>query len=195
MTEHEENKHLDELLDSALSAYSAAEPEPGLETRILSQLREAEIKEAPQLWNFKWVSAGAAVIAAVLLLVLSRVSHHPAAIPDNTVAHTERPASSQTAVKQKLPGTKNGRHYRPQKHAPVHVENAALPLNQRPSVFPSPSPLSEQERLLLSYYARTPREELVAQSNPEEPPVIGDDESNIAIPNLISVPQKSSNTR
>jgi hypothetical protein len=35
----------------------------------------------------------------------------------------------------------------------------------------------------------------VAQSHPDEPPVSGEDESGIAIPDLVHVPQKSSNTR
>jgi hypothetical protein len=194
MTEHETNRHLDELLDSALSAYSAVEPGPGLETRILANLREAESRKATRAWSFQWMWTGAAVLAAVLVLVVARISHKPVASSGNTIAHTQ-PASAETPARQKLPGSEKGARHRPQRHAAGQVENAALPLNQRPSVFPSPSPLSEQEKLLLSYYARTPREELVAQSHPDEPPAISDSDGDIALPDLVSVPQRSSNTR
>ena len=39
----------------------------------------------------------------------------------------------------------------------------------RQEVFPSPAPLSEQERLLLGYLAGTPQEEVIAQSRQERP--------------------------
>jgi uncharacterized membrane protein YdfJ with MMPL/SSD domain len=214
MTEHEQNRHLDKLLDSALSAYSAVEPGPGLETRILANLREAESRKASRPWRFKWMWAGAAVAAvaaAILMLVLPRVSHRPYTAPQSNIAHTQAPAQPVASPDNSLAHTQPApplitvqqrpsadgsslRHGR-QRSAAIPVENAALPINQRPAVFPSPSPLTEQEKLLLSYYARTPREELVAQSHPDEPPAIGDDESRIAVPDLISVPQKSSNTR
>ncbi len=216
MTEHETNGHLDKLLDSALSAYSAVEPGPGLETRILANLREAESREASRPWRFKWMWAGAAVAAvaaAILLLVLPRMSHRPytsprnnlahtqppapqpVASPDNTLAHTQPPAPPSITLQQRPPANGSRPHHARQRSAVIPVENAVLPVNQRPAVFPSPSPLTEQEKLLLSYYARTPREELVAQSHPDALPGIDDDESQIAVPDLVSVPQKSSNTR
>jgi hypothetical protein len=40
----------------------------------------------------------------------------------------------------------------------------------RREVFPTPVPLTDQERLLLGYLSRTPREELVAQSHPDPTP-------------------------
>jgi hypothetical protein len=55
-------------------------------------------------------------------------------------------------------------------------------------------PLSEQERLLLSYYSVTPREEVIAQSHPDEP-VVGDQDQTQAVPDLMHIPQKVSNTR
>lgn len=196
MTEHQD-KHLDELLDSMLSTYSAAEPRPDLETMVLAKLRDAENREESRSWNSRWLWAGAAVMAAaVLLIFLSTARHSRMAVPENVAVQKQPPAQSQPQEQQALPaGAGNMVHHQRQKHAPVRVENAGLALSQRPSVFPTPTPLSDQERLLLSYYARTPREELIAQSHPDEPPVIGDDENNVVLPDLVSVPQKSSNTR
>ena len=197
MTDHDKNKHLDELLDSALSAYSVAEPGPGLETRILAQVREVEDKTASPGRNWKWLWAGAVAITAVLVVALLLGRHSQVAAPPNNVVHTAQPpAQPVPQVPESIPvETGNARNHPPRMHVPLPQQNAALPLNQRPSVFPTPTPLSEQERLLLSYYAHTPREELVAQSHPEEPPIAGEDQSNIAVPEMIFVPQKSSNTR
>jgi hypothetical protein len=48
---------------------------------------------------------------------------------------------------------------------------------------------------LLSYLAGTPREEVIAESHPDEPPVVGDHDQTEAIPDLMHIPQKFSNTR
>ena len=44
------------------------------------------------------------------------------------------------------------------------VQNPGLELGLRPSSFPTPTPLSEQERLMLAYLNHTPREEIIAQT-------------------------------
>jgi hypothetical protein len=197
MTDHDKDKHLDELLDSALSAYSSAEPGPGLETKILAQVREAaSSKESPGR-NWKWLWAGAVAAAAVLLAALLLGRHSQVVGPGNNIVHTAPPpVQPGPQVHKSMPAsTGNARNHAPKMHVPLPQQNASLALNQRPSVFPTPTPLSEQEKLLLSYYAHTPREELIAQSHPEEPPNAGEDQSNIAIPEMIFVPQKSSNTR
>jgi hypothetical protein len=78
---------------------------------------------------------------------------------------------------------------------PAVRQNAALALSQRPAVFPTPTPLSEQEQLLLRYYTGTPREEVVAQSHPPDEPLMGDQNQTEAIPDLTHIPQKLSITR
>ena len=61
-------------------------------------------------------------------------------------------------------------------------------------VFPSPSPLSEQEKLLFRYLAHTPRAEIIAQSHPD--PQDEGEENDLSRPeNLTQLLQKSSNTR
>ena len=39
----------------------------------------------------------------------------------------------------------------------------------RLEVFPAPTPLSDQERLLMQYLASTPKEEVAAQSHSDKP--------------------------
>ena len=196
MTEHDKDKHLDELLDSALSTYSSAEPRLGLETRILANLRDAAGTAASPWRNFKWLWAGAAAAVAVLLIAFLLGRRSQIAPPANNVVRTQPPAQPAPQVHSSMPVTAgNAAGDRPKMRASLHPQSVALTLAQRPQVFPTPTPLSEQERLLLSYYARTPREELIAQSHPDEPPAIADDESALTVPDLVLVPQKSSNTR
>lgn len=207
MTELDHNQDLDKLLDSALAEYSSVEPRPGLETRILANVRAAS-KTASLPWKWRWLWAGTAAALAILLMVLFAGRRSVAPAPGDNVVQKKLPAE------QPNPGTgKSSPRRTPEVSGPApsdqenrvaaqrkmrgrpHPETVALKLEPRRAVFPTPAPLSEQEKLLLSYYAQTPREELIAQSRPEEPPVTLDDRSNIAVPELILVPQKSSNTR
>jgi hypothetical protein len=197
MTDYDQEKHLDELLDSALSAYSSAEPRPGLETRILAQVREAAGTTGSPSRNWRWLWAGAVTVAAVLLIALWMGKRTQVPTPTNNVVRThEPPAQPTTKPENSNPVTAaNPAHHRHREHGERSPQAVAVAVPRQP-VFPTPTPLSEQERLLLSYYAQTPRQELIAQSHPDEPPQVGvENQSNIAVPEVIFVPQKSSNTR
>jgi hypothetical protein len=196
MADQKKDKQMDELLDSLLAAYSSSEPRPGLETRILANLRDAESREPRSAaWNFKWLWAGMAVAAALIIIAVALIGgrHRIAAPP--AVVQTQQPAPSQPEVQRGAPvRAANTAHPRVPRSGEVRPVNSTLALNQRPQVFPTPTPLSEQEQLLLRYFAGTPREEVVAQSRPEEPPVTTEDQTE-AIPDLMHIPQKLSNTR
>jgi hypothetical protein len=196
MIDPENDRKMDEMLDSMLANYSAAEPRPGLETRILANLREAAKKERPQgWWNFKWIWAGA-VAAAIIVAAVLIGGRHRVAPPTNVVVRTSQPAPS-PEIQPHAPTVPKqvGKIHRRKPSAHTLPQNATLALRDRPAVFPTPTPLSEQEKLLLSYVAGTPREEVVAQSHPDEPPVVGAQDQTEAIPDLTHIPQKLSNTR
>ena len=223
MADQEKDKQMqaqiDDMLDSLLANYSSVEPRPGLETRILANLtsanpRDAEGREAGRgWWGFKWLWGGAAVAAAIIVgAVLMSGRRHVAPPPSNTVVQTGQPAVQQPMVQQPIiqqpqvqqpPVQSSVRGaaglerviHRHKTLAPGPQQNATLAWSQRPAVFPTPTPLSEQERMLLQYYSRTPREEVIAQSHPDEPPVVGDQDQTEAIPDLMHIPQKVSNTR
>jgi hypothetical protein len=205
---------IDEMLDSLLANYSSAEPRPGLENRILANLilanpRDAEGREASRgWWGFKWLWTGAMLAAAIIVGAMLISGRRHVAPPSNTVAQTVQPAVQQPTVQQPViqqprvqssvppaVGATSAIHHRHKALTRGPQQNATLALSQRPAVFPTPSPLSEQERLLLQYYSRTPREEMIAQSHPDEPPVVGDQDQTEAIPDLMHIPQKVSNTR
>jgi len=194
MADQEKDKRIDEMLDSLLANYSSAEPRPGLETRILANLREAAEKKAPQgWWNFKWIFAGAVTAAIMMAAVLINGRHRTAPVVVNTHQAVPQPEIQPHApiARQETPRV---HRYKPLT-VPTVQQNTALALRKRPAVFPTPTPLSEQEQLLLRYYAGTPREEVIAQSHPDEPPVVGDQDQTEAIPDLMHIPQKLSNTR
>jgi hypothetical protein len=209
MADQEKDKQMqmDDMLDSLLAGYSSAEPRPGLETRIMATLRDAESREALRGgWNLKWVWAGAALAAVIVAGLLIGIKRHVAPAP-RTVVQTTQPAVrqpviqhpivQQPAIQSSIPAAVGSERviHRHKDLTPGPQQNVALALSQRPAVFPTPTPLSEQERLLLSYYSHTPREEVIAQSHPDEPPAVGDQDQTQAIPDLMHIPQKASNTR
>jgi hypothetical protein len=197
MTDHDKDRQLDEMLDALLATYSSAEPRPGLENRILATVQDATGKEGSATWwNFRWLWAGAVVAAVIIVAALLMGGHRRVTQPNNIVVDTPQPAPSQPAVEPSRPkAATDTRPRRLKPQLPSRRLDAGLAPGHRPQIFPTPTPLSEQERLLLRYFAATPREEVVAQSHPDEPPVIGEDESNVVLPDLVSVPQKSGNTR
>ena len=197
MADQEKDKRMqiDDMLDSLLANYSSAEPRPGLETRILANLRETERQASQGWWNFKWLWAG--MVTAVIIVAAVLISgRHRIAPPTNVIVKTS--PAPQPEIQPHAPSAlqETARvHRRKSSTSPTAHRNATLALNERPAVFPTPTPLSEQEKLLLSYLAGTPREEVVAQSHPDEPPVVGDQDQTEAIPDLTLIPQKFGNTR
>lgn len=174
MADQDKDRQIDEMLDSLLANYSSAEPRPGLETRILANLREAEKKTPQGWWNFRWIWAGlfATAIAIAAMLINGRHRVEPTA---HVIVKTNQP-TPQPQIQPHAPiaPKEAARIHRRKPPAPTLRENASLALSQRPAVFPTPTPLSEQEQLFLRYYASTPREELIAQSHPDKPPLMDD---------------------
>ena len=145
---------LDRVLDAALAKYAAVEPRTGLEERVLANLRSVKATGAHGVW-WRWSLAAAA--AAVLLIAITLVwrsrtpsrpaianhptsTEHRSAGPEKDVAHHDAnviPRRPRQARRTHAPGS-----------APVV---AAVPkLDQ----FPSPHPLSEQEKILATYVAQ-----------------------------------------
>ena len=204
----EQDRKLDQMLDSMLSEYSAVEPRPGLETRILANVRDAAaVRRAP--WRFIWIWAGASTVAALVILLfvvyLSQKKMQPAALPvasrsldrkappPQTPRQTAPPVilSKETphrTLHRTLPRTTIAR--------PAHPSGEVAEVRQE--VFPSRSPLSEQEKLLFRYLERTPHEEIVAQSH-VDPQGDGEDDGQHSHDdrpdNLTQIHQQNSNTR
>ena len=160
----------DGMLDTALAKYAAVEPRTGLDERILANFRGERARVPNRAW-WKWsLVAGitALVMVAATLAWRSRTTHpHVANHPPTTTEGPEKP-HTQTANRDSNSNDATRRRAiraaarnRPQAKGVV----AASPkLDQ----FPSPQPLSEQERILTNYVANYPeRAALLAEARME----------------------------
>ena len=170
-----DDKQLDDLLDRGLREYSRVNPRDGLEQRVLANLRA---QPEPRPWWRMWVPALAA--AAVIVVVVALAIRTPK--PQPTIAHTESPAASQPTVHAPAPPAVQASQAPSMAHrqrvaavqapgvrqkAPQRVETAqALP---RLDTFPSSAPITEEEKLLMSFYRSARGEAIeVAQSQSSE---------------------------
>jgi len=144
------DRELDQLIDAALPSYSSAEPQPGLEQRILSHAL-AETRPKRSL-TWAWAIAVPAVACLLVFLFLPghRYSHRSSLEATTTTA----PAPPVVSRREK-PRTNSSPA--PQKRLVPHrastqplASHEALPKEE---VFPSPSLLTAEERSLIAYNA------------------------------------------
>ncbi len=165
MADQEKDKQMqiDDMLNSMLANYSSVEPRPGLETRILSHLRETPEKQTAQgWWNFKWLWAGA-VAAAIIVAAVMIGGRRRVEPPTHVTVRTTQPAP-QPGIQSHAPISlkETARIYRRKPRATKPPQNS-LAVSQRPANFPTPAPLSEQDRLMFMYLENTPHEVVIAQ--------------------------------
>src|SRR5215470_17794044 len=76
MADLEKEKHLDELLDSLLATYSDVQPRPGLQTRVLTNLRLNSPKKNSYAWLWTIITVGGLALA-VIAIYFSKVTPLP----------------------------------------------------------------------------------------------------------------------
>jgi hypothetical protein len=98
-------------------------------------------------------------MAAVLIS-----KRHHIAPPTPTIVKTTQP-TPQPGIQSHEPIAPKqvGKIHRRKPPVPTLPQNATLALSERPANFPTPTPLSEQERLMFTYLANTPQEIVIAQ--------------------------------
>ena len=162
-----ENDPLDRELDAALAKYADVAPRAGLEKRVLANLRTKHEQSSAQAWWY-WPAAALVVVVLIVFVISQerravqpgRAAYHPStALPPHTgpampdVAKHEKHSPRLSVRKRGMPGSRA-----------TEVAIAAPKLDQ----FPSPQPLSEQEKILMSYVAEYPEHAvLVAQARAE----------------------------
>jgi hypothetical protein len=174
-TNNADHSALDRELDAALAKFAAVEPRTGLENRILANLR-AERTHAAQHSSWRWPVAAALgamiVVVAISLAWRSRkpdqniTTQHPPAI-------VQPPEHAGTQVaKNDAPKSIRPHDTRPRRRlTTLAVSSAATIVATAPKLdqFPSPQPLSEQEKILAHYVANYPEHAaLIAQARTEE---------------------------
>jgi len=162
--EKDKQMQIDEMLDSMLASYSSAEPRPGLETRILANLQGAAEDESPiGWWNFKWLWAGA-VAAAIIMVAVLIGGRHRVEPPTNVLIKNTQPAPQPEIQRHaRIAPEQVGKIHRRKPRATKQPQNSTMAVSQRPANFPTPAPLSEQERMMFIYLENTPREVVIAQ--------------------------------
>jgi len=159
----------DLALDAVLAKYTAAEPRVGLEERILANLRAERDRIPNRVW-WRWAIAG--VLAAIMIVGVTLTWR--SAKPSQPTA-ANRPQSS--LHESQKPGTEvtvQDNTAQPHEHTPIRRATVRPPRTavgeKSPKLdqFPSPQPLSEQEKILASYVNQYPEHaSLIAQARME----------------------------
>jgi hypothetical protein len=157
MNREERERMVDRLLNQALAPQDV-EPREGLEGRILANLRA---QPEPRRW-WKWAWALAAVGAAVVLLIVI-LKPAPQGQPTQApVVAGQKPAPPLPAPLKSIspaPAVAQRKPARAVTLPPRAITVAAKRASQpRLAVFPSPTPLTPEEKMLLTLLQRNPSE-------------------------------------
>ena len=171
-TNDRQDQFVDELLEASLKQYHGEEPRLGLEMRILAGVRSR--RRAARLRGLGWAVAASAGTLAIIVLTLHfasapvRQSAPSASLP----LPTAKPLAGYDAADARSWGPRLVQGPQGKPRTPKPGVRATRPA--RPEQFPTPMPLTEQERLLLAYVARAAKPELVAGTNEKDEAAVGD---------------------
>jgi hypothetical protein len=171
MKPEERERLAERLLDAHLKRYGQIEPRVGLEARVLANVQDHAQPEH-QFWRSQsWARLAAIAAIVVAISVVFWLTRSPFPAGTAPVASTARETSApgarnlaelaaSEATETPLSGVKYPRN--PARSAVIAKSDPTPP---RLEQFPSPQPLSEQERILAGYVAEFRREAvLVAEA-------------------------------
>jgi hypothetical protein len=139
----DEQNELDHLIDSALRGYSAADPSPGMDQRVLNRIRTVA-----RPWSWRWALAIPVLASLVFAVIVIRNVRSPAAEP--LTLSQIRTAPPQAPAVQAAPPP---RVVRPKPLRTTH--DPAMTKHQQ---FPAPTPITPEEQALLAFATRHPAE-------------------------------------
>lgn len=165
MDDKERSQFVDDLLEASLSRYSSVRPRPGLEERVLAHSRAAQDRRARLLW------AGCLVVGAAAAMITVGVLNfnHRQAIP--TTPKSGEVGKTLPAIPHRLIAAPPARARLPLAASTRQTRQAnptSATLESRLPMFPSPSPMTDQEKLLVQYVHTTPAEVLSATPSESE---------------------------
>ena len=184
MHDDKRDQFVDELLEASLKRYRGEEPRSGLEMRILAGIHTRE--RAARWRGLAWAVAVCAGVLVAVVLTL-RLVHTPLrqlaprasllqpATKPPAMATRQQPRGSGGAE----PGVSGPRLVQGPKEKP-RTPKPGVRTTKRPEQFPTPFPLTEQEKLLLALLNKATKPDLVAQTDEtDEAPV-----SDLEIPRI-----------
>jgi hypothetical protein len=173
-----DDRELDLILDSALKTY--AEPNPGLEDRVLSAITEVHSLVRVPSPGRRWlVWAFALPAAACLLLLVFLIKRAPQSNAD-LPPKTHQPIQTATSPTQGTPTLpphpvltyRVSRSTFAAKLGTTRAVAKSVPLPKR-DLFPTPQPLTPEEQALCAFATQTPEKQrqaiLDAQKNNDVP--------------------------
>jgi len=158
------NGELDRILEEGLATYSKGEPLSGLEERVLSRVTDASGVKQRRIW--RWILV--ALPAAACLLVAVSLMWHRQEVPTAPLVN-EYAKVQPDPVRPQFPSAS------PVEQKAVRIEHQAVrakkilrPASQavKREQFPTPAPLSPEERALMSLAMAGPLEPEVAFREP-----------------------------
>jgi hypothetical protein len=158
-----DNRDLDALVDEALSSYTTAEPDPSLRARIMTRVAE-DAPSQKRLWLFAPAAACAAALVIVFLLHHSTPAPHPSPSPATSAASAHAPHTPVRVVPQQAihPHPALAAHRTRRRERPALLRNDS---------FPSPTPLTAQESLLLKFAMEHPDQARQVLAAPASRPI------------------------
>jgi hypothetical protein len=143
---NDKRQFADRLLDASLERFSDVEPRAGLPGRILAGVAARHRVTQRRNWVLGFAVSALAVFAiSIAVLIPSRTARRAAPPAPVAVARPENAAPPAPPVRER--------------RQLVNVRRpSAFP--KRPQQFPTPAPLSKQEKLLLLYVKEVPKSEL-----------------------------------
>jgi hypothetical protein len=159
------DREVEQWLDTALRAYGKVEPRTGLESRVLANLQAEKRRLAVRRW---WWALGTAAAAVTIVAALWVGVPHRRAVPNQAAGSETTQQQSNAILRPLLPSRSVGTE-------PTHITSrdnrqrnsaaAAHADEPRLDQFPSPVPLTDQEKLLARYVREFPqRAVLVARA-------------------------------
>jgi hypothetical protein len=134
---------LDKILDTALASYSQEEPRQGLDYRVLNRIHASRDSR-----RFAWLRWAIAIPAFACLVVLALTFWNKG----DSTPKPLKPASLVTVSRPRLKSLQS-----PKAKQVVVWRGRSRRLREREQ-FPTPTPLTDQERALLAFVTRSPKQ-------------------------------------
>jgi hypothetical protein len=160
----EHKNELDRLLDQALASYVNQEPDPVLRTRIMANAAEAGPRPK-RLWL---LAPAAACAAAALAIAFLYHPASPAPRPQHSATASTASAPESPIPLSSVPRQTTHPHPALAAHHSRRSEQAAL---LRDASFPSPTPLTAQENIVLKFAMEHPAQARQVLTAPAARPI------------------------
>jgi len=159
----DKGRFVDQLLDSALAQHRAAEPRPGLESRILERVRATAGEEIARAKAWKvWIAAAATAVVVLVFFGVRMTNRAPGPAVETSEAVNTIPSTSSrqilTANSGAIPKAGNATtvvELKPIAHRDS-TRSRRVEAHHWPSQFPTPAPLTAEQKALVRYVQKTP---------------------------------------